>query len=380
MSIDPNVFLKELLRNGVNFFAGVPDSLLKEFCLCVENKIDQDKHIITANEGSAIALASGYYLGRGGIPLVYMQNSGFGNALNPLLSLSDPDVYSIPIILLIGWRGDPAIEDEPQHKKQGKVQIDLLNAIHYPYEIIGKNDINFKQKIARAAQKAKKFSTPVILLVKKSTFSKSGFNKSCKPKNEMSRENALEIIIDNLSEDSALVSTTGKTSREIFEIRERRLDSHKKDFLTVGSMGHCSSIALGVALAKPKRPVVCIDGDGSMLMHLGALTNIATSNLKNFYYFLLNNRVHESVGGQDTAAKLIDLSSVVNSMHVFQQEKVNTRLKLKARLKNFFKKSGPCFMEIEISSNSRSNLGRPTIAPSENKLEFINFVRNQELK
>ena len=222
----------------------------------------------------AVALAAGYYLAQKSIPLVYMQNSGLGNAINPLLSLCDSDVYSIPLLVLVGWRGEPGVKDEPQHTKQGKVQLELLKALDIPYKIISQNDNQFAMQISNGVEIAKTENRPVVLLIKKGTFEKYTTEIEKSPTQCMKREEALEIILRNLDDNAIVVSTTGKTSREIFEIREKNGQSHEKDFLTVGSMGHCSAIALGIALAKPHRQVVCIDGDGAMLMHLGSLTSI----------------------------------------------------------------------------------------------------------
>ena len=261
MAIRPTDFYDQLASHGVEFFTGVPDSLLKEFCLCIDDRILRNKHIITVNEGNAVALATGYYLAQKSLPLVYMQNSGLGNAVNPLLSLCDPDVYSIPMLVMIGWRGEPGVKDEPQHLKQGKVQLKLLESIDIPYEIISKDDDQFEMTISSAVKPAKNESRPAVLLIKKGTFEKYGKKRKRSDDQRMNREKALEIILKNLDDNAVVVSTTGKTSREIFEIREKKGQSHQQDFLTVGSMGHCSSIALGIALSKPEREVVCIDGD-----------------------------------------------------------------------------------------------------------------------
>ena len=376
MAINPEEFYNELAAHGVELFTGVPDSLLKEFCLCVDDRMSKEQHIITANEGNAIALACGHYLAKQSIPLVYMQNSGLGNAINPLLSLCDPDVYSIPMLLLIGWRGEPGVKDEPQHLKQGKIQIDLLNTMDIPYEIISKDSQDFKSKISKCIDTAKGENRPTALLIKKGTFDKYGKTVSAKEDQSMKREEALEIILDNLDDNTIVVSTTGKTSREIFEIREKNNQSHEQDFLTVGSMGHCSSIALGIALAKPHRQVVCIDGDGAMLMHLGSLTSIADMKPKNFRHILMNNKVHESVGGQSTVAKNINLSAIVESFGVIKMFLAESSSELKQRIKEFLFCSEPSFLEVKIRPGSRYDLGRPTIKPIENKVSFMKFIEN----
>ena len=376
MAISPEEFYNELASHGVELFTGVPDSLLKEFCLCVDDRMSKEQHIITANEGNAIALACGHYLAKQSIPLVYMQNSGLGNAINPLLSLCDPDVYSIPMLLLIGWRGEPGVKDEPQHLKQGKIQIELLKTMDIPYEIISKDSQDFKSKISKCIDTAKGENRPTALLIKKGTFDKYGKTVSAEEDQSMKREEALEIILDNLDDNTIVVSTTGKTSREIFEIREKNNQSHEQDFLTVGSMGHCSSIALGIALAKPHRQVVCIDGDGAMLMHLGSLTSIADMKPKNFSHILMNNKVHESVGGQSTAAKNINLSKVVNSLGVSKMFFAESPNELKQKIGEFLSNSELTFLEVKIQPGSRDNLGRPTKTPVENKVSFMKFLEN----
>ena len=374
MAIKPADFFKKLTSHGVEFFTGVPDSLLKEFCLCIDDSIVGDKHIIAANEGNAVALAAGYYLAQKSIPLVYMQNSGLGNAINPLLSLCDSDVYSIPLLVLVGWRGEPGVKDEPQHTKQGKVQLELLKALDIPYKIISQNDNQFAMQISNGVEIAKTENRPVVFLIKKGTFEKYTTEIEKSPIQCMKREEALEIILRNLDDNAIVVSTTGKTSREIFEIREKNGQSHEQDFLTVGSMGHCSAIALGIALAKPLRQVVCIDGDGAMLMHLGSLTSIAILKPKNFRHILMNNEVHESVGGQKTAAKELDMTAIVNSLGSSKIFNAETPADLEQKFIDFVSCPGPSFLEVKIQSGSRENLGRPTIKPVDNKENFMKFM------
>jgi len=375
MPVNPVDFFKQLTSHNVDFFTGIPDSLLKEFCLCIDDYIPKRQHIIAANEGNAIALAAGYHLATKKIPLVYMQNSGLGNAINPLLSLCAREVYGIPLLVLIGWRGEKGINDEPQHIKQGKIQIDLLDTMDIPYKIISKDSLKYKTIISSAIQIAKNENIPVVILIKKGTFSKYIRNIDQSDNHQMMREEALEIILKKLEKNTIIVSTTGKTSREIFEIRENKGQSHQQDFLTVGSMGHCSSIALGIALAKPHRQVVCIDGDGAMLMHLGSLTSIASLKPKNFRHILMNNEVHESVGGQATAAKEINLSAIVEALGSSKIFKAETPEELKANISKFVMCSGPAFLEVKICSGSRENLGRPTIKPSQNKENFMRFLK-----
>ncbi len=376
MGIEPLQFFRLLADNNINFFTGVPDSLLKQLCLCIDDNVSNDRHIITANEGNAIALATGYHVGTGKLALVYMQNSGLGNAINPLLSLADPEVYSIPMLLLIGWRGESGFKDEPQHVKQGKVQLDLLDSINLPYNIISSDDTDWKQKITKGIEISVSENCPYAIIVKKGTFEKYDVVEDKVETELMTREKALKILLKYIPNDAVIVSTTGKTSREIFEIREKNNEPHYKDFLTVGSMGHCSSIALGIALSQAKRKVICIDGDGAFLMHLGALSTIAKIQPSNFYHILMNNYVHESVGGQKTAIDSIDVKGLVRSTNYKNIIGVDTTDELIKNMGDFFKNIGPGFLEIKLNPGSRTDLGRPTIKPIDNKRNLIEFLKN----
>ena len=279
------------------------------------------------------------------------------------------------MVVVIGWRGEPNIKDEPQHVKQGKVQLELLDAMDISYEIISKDDEQVARKISDVVETAKNDCRPIVLLIKKGTFEKYGKEIKQSDVQRMKREEALEIVLESLDDNAIVVSTTGKTSREIFEIREKESQSHEQDFLTVGSMGHCSSIALGIALSKPRRPVVCIDGDGAMLMHLGSLTTIVSLKPNNFRHILMNNGVHESVGGQATAAKNIDLSAIVEAVGTSKMFKAETPTELKENIPKFLSCVGPSFFEIKICPGSRVDLGRPTIKPVDNKQDFMKFLK-----
>lgn len=380
MSISCIDFFHLLVKNDVEFFAGVPDSLLKEFCLCIDDNLPPKNNIIAANEGNAVAIAAGYHLATGRLPMVYMQNSGLGNAINPLLSLCDTDVYSVPMLLLIGWRGEPGIYDEPQHVKQGKVQLDLLQVMDIPYEIISKNEQQVDKKIVQSAERALKENRPCAIVVKKGTFNVYGSTSQTFDEGLMTREESLEIILERLPNNSIIVSTTGKTSREIFEIRERNNRPHFSDFLTVGSMGHCSSIALGIAIAKPDRKIVCVDGDGALIMHLGNLSTVGKLNPKNFYHVLINNYVHDSVGGQETSAKFIDIPKMVEAngyKYVFSAQNFS---QLKNQFEDFLVSKGPAFLEIQVKPGSRKDLGRPQKSPLENKKSFMQYLKNKGIK
>lgn len=377
MSIRPDFFYDELVSNGIDFFTGVPDSLLKNFCLCLDDKVGKNNHIIAANEGNAIGLAAGYYLGTGKVPLVYMQNSGIGNAFNPIISLCDNDVYSIPMLIVIGWRGEPGIKDEPQHLKQGKIQLPLLDCMDIDYCIIDKDTDNFNHVIKKLVKKATLNSKPVALLVRKKTFQKYDFvvENDISTSSLISREKALEVLLDFIPSDTVVVSTTGKTSREIFEIRDKINRNHKQDFLTVGSMGHASSIALGIAISNPDKKVVCIDGDGAFLMHLGNLSTISKINPNNFYHILINNQVHDSVGGQETSIKYLDIKNLVKSHNYNKVISVVNENEISSFIPEFLNCKGMNFLEIKVKPGSRKSLGRPTIKPKDNKIHFMNFIK-----
>ena len=367
--IDPQDFYNALTENNFKFFTGVPDSLLKELCMCITDNAD-DNHIISANEGNALAIACGYNIATSEYAVVYMQNSGLGNIINPLLSLADEKVYKIPVLLIIGYRGEPNIKDEPQHITQGELTQPLLETLGIKYSILN-NDYN--NQIKACLDYIKENEKPVALLVKKNTFSVYKNQIKSNNKNELSREEALETIINNISDDDFIVSTTGKTSREIFEIREKNNQSHANDFLTVGSMGHTSSLALGISMFS-KRNIFCIDGDGSFIMHMGGLAVAVHNCPKNFKYILINNGCHESVGGQPTISNNIDIPAILKG---FGFEKVYSVYK-KEELANLIlslKNGEKTAVIINTNDKSRKNLGRPTTSPQLNKKEFQKKLR-----
>jgi len=367
-------FYNLLDKNGIRFYCGVPDSLLKDFCAFIEANISPEKHIITANEGNAIALAAGVFLSTKNPGLVYMQNSGEGNALNPLVSLVDENVYSIPVLLLIGWRGEPNIKDEPQHIKQGKITLSLLDTLDIPYSILPENINDAEKIINKAFSTMMEKNRPYALIVKKGTFEqyKNNIIDSCIY--ELSREDTIKIIVDNMSKLDVCVSTTGMTSRELFEYRKFKNQDNASDFLTVGSMGHSSSIALGIALNKPERQVFCIDGDGAAIMHLGALTTIGTKAPENFKHIIINNGAHDSVGGQDTAGFKIDFCKIAQACGYNKTLVANNKNELEQSLNIIKDSKGPSLLEVRIKKGARKDLGRPTKSPIENKIEFMEFL------
>jgi len=371
--IAPETLLEALEDRGVSFFAGVPDSLLKSFCAWVEDHSKSGKHIITANEGNAIALAAGYYLATGKIGAVYMQNAGLGNTVNPLTSLTDPEVYRIPLLMIIGWRGEPGVKDEPQHVKQGRITPAQLKLLEIPYWIL---DADSKLDIVldKMFQKLKSGGAPVALLVRKNALADYKSKRKVDHETSLKREDALRQILNLANSQDLVIATTGKTSREVFELRVERGES-QRDFLTVGAMGHTASIALGVALGNPTRRVLCLDGDGSVLMHLGALPIIGSLDPANLVHVLLNNAAHESVGGQPTVAGQVDFAAIAKASgyhHYYLATDAETLSRCWEQLEQ---ERGPILLEVRICIGSRDDLGRPTSTPEQNKRAFMEHAR-----
>lgn len=371
--ISPKQFFNCLKSENIFFFSGVPDSLLADFCAYLEDNVLKEKHIIAANEGNALAIATGYYLATEKFPVVYMQNSGLGNIINPITSLTDSEVYKIPILLIIGWRGEPGIKDEPQHVKQGKITESQLKLLGIPFLKLNSNsDPNVEVK--KAINLLKETNSPVALLVSKNTFSTYKVINKLVNQSKISREEAITEILSFISMSDLVISTTGKASREVFQFRKSN-NQPQRDFLTVGSMGHASSIALGVAIATPKKKVICLDGDGALLMHMGSLAIIASIKPKNFIHVLLNNSCHESVGGQPTVANNIDFKKLSKSLGYISYFFAENKMELQNILIKYLNKAGPMFIEIRIKKGSRDNLARPASTPEENKLFFMEQIK-----
>lgn len=373
--ISPKFFFENLKKINIDFFSGVPDSLLKDFCAYLSNNTKGNEHIIAANEGNAIALAAGHYLATGKLGLVYMQNSGEGNAINPITSLIDKEVYNIPVLMLIGWRGEPGVHDEPQHKKQGKVTFSLLDTLGIKYEILPDNESELLEVLFRVKKYIEDTKEPFALIAKQGIFEKCELITDKKNDLLLSREETIKLIIDSLDEKDIIVSTTGKASRELFEYREKLKENHERDFLTVGSMGHSSSIALGIALAKPEKIVYCLDGDGSAIMHMGSIAIIGEKSPKNLKHIILNNGCHESVGCQPTVGFNINFSDIAKSCKYPLVFSIKTKEELIDALDKI-KKQDLCFLEIKINNNSRKDLGRPTTSTFENKKAFMDFLNS----
>ena len=374
--ISPEFFVEALRKNGIDFFAGVPDSLLKNICAYVADHIDNRHNIITANEGAAIGLAAGYHLATGRAGLVYMQNSGQGNAINPLASLTDKDVYNIPVLLLIGWRGRPGVHDEPQHVKQGKITTALLDVMGISYDVLSKDENEALSQIAKAADALKRKEV-YALVIEKDTFSEYKLQNIEVNDLTMTREEAIQTVAKTLAPEDVIVSTTGMISRELFEARTAWNEGHEKDFLTVGSMGHASQIALGIALEKKDRRIWCFDGDGATIMHMGSMAIVASRKPANSVQVVFNTGAHDSVGGQPTVGLKIDLPAVAKAVGYAQTFSVSTKQDLVSQLSTISSQSmtGPVLLEIKVKKGNRKDLGRPTTTPIENKEAFMNNLK-----
>ena len=372
--IDPQEFVEQLQLKEVEFFTGVPDSLLKDLCGCLEHLPQANKHVVAANEGGAVALALGYHLATRKIPLVYLQNSGLGNIINPVLSLADKEVYSIPMLLVIGWRGEPGVHDEPQHKKQGRVMLPMLQALEIPYSVLGPEVDNADDIVADALAYLRKASAPFALVIKKGTFKPFTTSRIDAEEFPLSREEAIQHVLEVMDESDMVVATTGMSSREVYECRAKKGEGHHRDFLTVGGMGHASQIALGIALQKPERSIYCLDGDGALLMHMGALAINGTFKATNLKHVILNNGAHDSVGGQPTVGLSIDLLSVANAVGYKYAVRAQSSKELHSSLRVFKDSMGPSLLEIRVRRGSRKDLGRPATTPAQNKEVFMDFV------
>lgn len=367
---------REMEQLGIRFYTGVPDSQLKAFCDTLMNRYGVgERHVIAANEGAAAGLAAGHYLATGTPAAVYMQNSGIGNAVNPICSLLNDKVYAVPALFIIGWRGEPGVHDEPQHIFQGEITLELLNCLNVRYFVIEKETSEEDLK-AYFSEIRREFSLgrQCALVVKKGGLS-TDVKMEYKNDAVMSREEIVHLIVDNTKEDDIFVSTTGKLSRELFEAREARGQGHSKDFLTVGSMGHASMIAMGIAREKKDRRVFCLDGDGAVIMHMGSLAVAGTDGLGNFVHLLVDNGAHETVGGLPTVGNKLDyplLAKACGYENIFTAKDKEELLSALHKLDGI---EGSAFIIVKANIGARADLGRPTTTPSENKEAFMEFLK-----
>lgn len=364
--------LDVLSRHDIRFFTGVPDSGLKDFFVYLNGRGKEVTHVRAANEGQAIGIAAGHYLATGKLPLVYLQNAGLGNIVNPLSSLADKTVYGIPMFLLISWRGDPDKKDEPQHARMGQITLQLLDLLDVPYEV-AEGDIHaFEEQVKRLKTASFKENKPVALVFKRGMLVEE--QETPEPEG-LKREEVLRILLEKIGK-SPVVSTTGKTSRELYELREERGESHAQDFLVIGSMGCASSIGLAIALAK-KGMVYVLDGDGSVLMHMGALPTIGHYVPKNFCHVLLDNQVHESTGGQPTVSSTTEWKALFLASGYKDARIIQSKEDLQAV--DFSILESPSVLIVKIVPGSRKNLSRPSSqTPEERKKEFMEYISKEE--
>ena len=380
--IEPSRFLTRLRDLGIDLFTGVPDSLLKPLNAEILRSVPRERHIIGANEGSCVALAMGHYLRTGAPAVVYLQNSGFGNTVNPLLSLADPDVYGVPMLLVVGWRGQPGVKDEPQHVKQGRIMSQLLDSLELPWWVLPAEQDEAEQCLEDALRTARARSCPSVLLVEKGTFVDSGASvgPTHGPKGDegISREEALRSLLAATGSDAVTVATTGMLSRELFELRDQNSKEADRDFLTVGGMGHASSIALGVAMDERDREVWCLDGDGALLMHLGTLAVIADHAPRNYFHVVFNNGVHDSVGGQPTSIHLVDVAATARATGYRWAASTCETDDLPVLVSSMRATGGPALLEIRVMPGNRPDIGRPTRSPAEGKERFMAALRAED--
>lgn len=359
--VDQKYLFESLQKMGINFFTGVPDSLLNDFCLYMVKNIPDRQHVMAANEGNAIGIAAGHYLATGNIPVVYMQNSGIGNATNPLLSLAHDSVYGIPMILVIGWRGDPSISDHAQHKKQGELTPVLLKDMDIPYEILD-DENTVIPKFEWAINKAKEISSPVALIAKKAILAEKEKKQVYPESNLMSREEAICSVIDAFGEDAIYLGTTGRATRELNEQLKLHGVGEGHEFHNVGSMGHVSSVGLGIALACPDKQIVVFDGDAAAVMHLGAFATNSRYKVGNMIHIVLNNGANESVGGQPSAGYVVNLTEIAAACgYLTSGCAIETKEELLALIRKHKNGAMPLFIEIRVRQGIRSNMPKLTI-------------------
>ncbi len=382
MAIAAAHFVDQLAALGVRFVAGVPDTILCELAGRLGAPDSPLRHLVACNEGAAVAAAIGHHLASGAVAAVYLQNSGLGHAANPLASLAAPEVCSIPLLLLVGWRGELAddgtqLADEPQHRLQGRLtpaQLDLLGIAH---ETLGPADSDPAAALRRLLRLALRRQRPVALLLRRGTFAPAPAGSVGPPlaagAPQMSREQAIEACLRALPAGAATVATTGMASRELFDLRRRRGEPHDLDFLVVGAMGHASHVALGLCCADPGRPVLCLDGDGAALMHLGALASCAGA--RGLLHVVLNNGAHESVGCQPTSAPALRLAALARACGYARVATVRSAASLEAAVRDFLEGGQSGFIEAVCRVGHRADLGRPALAPREAARQFMRALR-----
>jgi len=360
----------------VTFFTGVPDSTFKHWLSFVADSTDPAlNHVVATNEGEATAIACGYHLATGEVPVVYMQNSGLGNALNPLVSLAAPEVYAIPMVLMVGWRGEPDRHDEPQHLKMGQILLPILQATGIPYAVMQPAVRSSADIVQQLVINARRESRPQALVIRHGVFDEYCPSAPLSDETaDISREHAIQVILEHVGCNDAIVATTGKTARELFELREALGQDHRRDFLTVGSMGYASAIALGIALHSPDRMVWVIDGDGAALMHAGNLATAGHYAPRNLRHVILDNQSHDSTGGQPTVSPSVNFMDLAKANGYRSAALARSKSEFLGALRTFKATSGPAVLSVSVRRGSRKDLGRPTTSPTQNKRDLMAFL------
>jgi len=372
--VSPNVFYQQLKEREFEFFTGIPDSLLSDFLNYLGQNHPPNQNIVAANEGTAVAIASGYHLATKKFPVVFMQNSGIGNAVNPLLSLVDPRVYKIPMLLLMGWRGEPGKKDEPQHKVQGEVMTSMMEDLNLTFEVLPDYEEGVAAALDLALYHLKTRGTPYAFLVRRRTFLKYDYIAPRENKYPLSREEAMQIILDHIGKYDAVIAAQGFTSRELLEVRQKKGFELNQDFFCLGARGHASSVAMGVAVAKPSKTVFCFEGDGAFLTHMGAASQIGSKNLQNFKHVIFNNEVHESAGGSPSVGDVVDFAELAKGCGYKFTATATSEQEVIEGIKQLRETPGPGFLEIKVKLQTRHDLRGMVSTPKQNKEQFMKFL------
>ncbi|MFX1314680.1 MAG: phosphonopyruvate decarboxylase [Promethearchaeota archaeon] len=368
-------FFNILNKHNLTFFTGIPDSTFKDLMkYLAENDGKSLDNIVACNECEAIAIASGYHLATNNIGIVYMQNSGLGKAVNPLTSLCDPDVYSIPILLMIGWRGEPGKIDAPQHKKMGKITLSLLETLQIPYIILNPDLNDVERELNKALNYFNEHKSPYAFIFRRNFFKEYEMKKEYLNTYELTKKEAIKSIMSNIGNGEIIVSTTGYISRELYEYRESTNREHQKHFYNIGAMGCASSIGLSIALQKPKNKVLVFDGDGAAIMQMGAFTTIGKRSPSNFVHILLDNEVHESTGGQPTNSPIINFVKIAIASNYKYAIQIETKEELLKSIKDIKNRIGPVLLTIKVKHEPNLTLKRPDRIPNEYKEDFMNYL------
>lgn len=356
---DPNLFLDWLSEAGITQYVGVPDSLLKSLALAIDSHPSANRHVVAANEGAAIGFAVGVYLESSKPAAVYLQNSGLGNALNPLTALAHREVYGTPMVLVIGWRGEPGKPDEPQHMVQGRITRELLDIVGVPFVVLSDDENTARGQVRELIHSMEVSPGPVAIIVPAGAFGQRAVRESMQTKLTMTRQEALSEVISVIPPGDRVIATTGMIGRELWEIRKEAGEPMENDFLVVGGMGHASAIAHGVGAADPGRTVWCLDGDGSVLMHLGSLAVIGHYQPRNLKHLIFNNYAHDSVGGQPTAALSVDFEGLSRAITYTWAGSTSKRDEVAGLVRHLSVVKGPVIAELQIMKGARADLGRP---------------------